>query len=84
MQATKNNSTGECQRCGRFGAYTLATGFNEDGSFRFLCLCCDRIERDRHQRKLFADVAQAARVFEVVAEPEVIEEVVVNAQMSLF
>lgn len=84
MQANKHNSTGQCERCGRLGAFTLATAFNEDGTFRHLCLCCDRIERTLHQRKLFADAPKTVVVWEEIAEPEVIEEVEVSAQMSLF
>ena len=87
MIANSHNTRGECQRCGRVRLFVLASAFNADGSFRFLCSSCDRVESWQNQRRLFEGVAP---IF--IGEPEPVEEVSlildgfepISNQLSLF
>ncbi len=83
MQACANNTTGTCQRCGRRERFVLASAFNSDGSFRFLCAHCERMEWSRNNRVLFdggpVRVSPVVEVAEV--EPVALVE---RAQLSLF
>ena len=69
MQATKSNTKGQCERCHQVKPFVLASAFNEDGSFRFLCSQCDRIERELHQLQLFESAKSAIAAW-LDAEPE--------------
>jgi hypothetical protein len=81
MKATSHNTTGDCQRCGRYCPYVLAAGFNADGSFRMLCASCERVEKPRLQPKLFT----VRPVFVPIPEVEAVEvEVIDRRQMALF
>jgi len=83
--ATKHNTTGSCQRCGKVKPFVLATAFDGLGGFRFLCSACDRIEKDLHQLRLFATPQEAIASWqepEEEPEPEVIAKP--SPQMSLF
>lgn len=71
MKATRNNSTGACERCEIVKPFVIATGFNEDGSFRHLCAACDRIEQYTRNRPLFPDLYQRPAI---IQQPEEIEE----------
>ena len=83
MQANQHNSRGACQRCGRVQGFVLACAFNADGSFRFLCAHCERMEAGRNQLRLFA--CGAPRIVPAVVEPEPEPEPIpVRAQMSLW
>lgn len=85
MQATAHNTTGECQRCGRFRPFVMAAGFNSNGSFRMLCAGCERVERWMLQRTLWKITPVV-----VMPEPEEVEEIepepveIESPQMSLF
>jgi hypothetical protein len=74
----------ECQRCRGVKTFVLATAFNSDGSFRFLCAACDRVERWTNQRRLFDEAPRPAPVLEVEEpEPEPVHTVS-RLQMALF
>ena len=86
MIANNHNTRGECQRCGRVRSFVLATAFNADGSFRFLCSSCDRVESWQNQRRLFEGIAP---IFIGEPEPEIEEPEPVyvprqSPQLSLF
>ena len=73
-----------CQRCGRVQGFVLACAFNPDGSFRFLCAHCERMESHRNQPALFAGmVPRVAPVAVEEVEPEP-EPVKLAPQMSLW
>lgn len=78
----KGTTRGVCDRCIRVKSAVIASGFNEDGSFRMLCSSCDGIERWHHQRRLFEFTPRP--VFVEVEEPEEIAPPAPEPQMSLF
>jgi hypothetical protein len=83
MQACLNNTRGICQRCGRRERFVLASAFNSDGSFRFLCAHCERMEWSRNNRVLFDGGAVRPVAVVEVAEVEPVCAVE-RAQLSLF
>jgi hypothetical protein len=60
MIANSHNTRGECQRCGRVRSFVLACAFNADGSFRFLCSSCDRVESWQNQRRPLDSISAKA------------------------
>lgn len=83
MKATKTNTTGNCQRCGQWKPYILASGFNQDGSFRMLCTTCDSVERWRNQLHLFAVPVARPKPIETPAEEEPVPVSRNDNQLSL-
>ena len=83
MRATARSTRGNCERCGYPQPFVLASGFNEDGSFRMLCGPCDRTERWRNQRQLFEMRHSWPKPVEIEPEPEP-EPAKPQPQMSLF
>jgi hypothetical protein len=81
MIATSHNTRGACEGCGAVRSFVMAAGFNPDATFRHLCASCERQERPRLQKRLFAGPVFVP-VLEVVEEREL--PVFDVRQMALF